>query len=911
MQIQRGTQIGPYIIDREIGRGGMGVVYFAHDGRLDRPVAIKALPEHFEADADRLARFEREARSLAQLNHPNVAGIYGVEEQDGQKFLVLEYVEGPTLADRLDAGPLPVDEAIEIAIEIAAGVEAAHEAGVIHRDLKPANIKLTPDGKVKVLDFGLAKASDATTSTGMPDVTTARSPTIPGAILGTAAYMSPEQARGRRVDRRTDVWSFGAVLYEALTGASPFAGESAQDSIGAVLHKDVDLSRLPPATPEAVRRLLRRCLQRDKSARLRDIGDARLELLEARDGGPAGTVAPATRRSWLAWSGWVAAAAAVVGLALLALTAQEAPAPLVRSSLVAPEGVALYHVIISPDGQRIAAAGFPERPGGLGERPVDRLYVRELDSDQMVPVDRSEGVVEAAFSPDGRVLAFAARGADSSSVMRLYRMPADLSAPPVEIMTVPRSMIGDQSGAFCWTAAGAIAMISRATQELVLIDPGSGQETRRVAISFDRPQADIGTPTAPFGARHVTVNAPAYEADFIRFDVCVIDIETGEAHTLIENADHARLTPSGDLLFARGDAIYRTEFDAQSMRPRGAFRPVQTGVRTFEVWLHGDYALSDNGTLAYLPGGLQGAARQIVMVDQQGVEIPWSDERRAFSDDGLAISLDGERMAVIIPAPGGLYELWGSEVAQPRLRRLLTAPGTDYFEPCFTRDGEHIIVARWDPAAEEPGSLLLVPFEGGEARRIWGGWGRTEWVIPVAMWPDDTRVMVWHGTPGGVKLLEIAIDGHGEARTLLEQRMMYSPDISPQERSESAPLLVYVSDETGRPEAYVRILGDEGLGPAIPATSRGAWSTSWILRDDVLYLRYTDLEWREWIAPVETTGWRIRIGAAERTERTADDRYEEVARTIDGRMIAVVRGEGEAPATRVELVQGWGQLIAK
>ena len=226
--------IGPFVVSREIGRGGMGVVYLARDERLDRDVAIKALPEDLDADPVRLERFEREAKTLASLNHPNIAGLYGVEEQDGQKYLIMEHVEGETLGDRLDRGAMPVDEALEIAVEIAAGVEAAHEAGVVHRDLKPDNIKITPDGHVKVLDFGLARQA-ATTSA--PDVTisptvVAASPTIPGAILGTAAYMSPEQARGRHVDKRTDVWSFGVILYEMLTGASPFAGETATDSIG-------------------------------------------------------------------------------------------------------------------------------------------------------------------------------------------------------------------------------------------------------------------------------------------------------------------------------------------------------------------------------------------------------------------------------------------------------------------------------------------------------------------------------------------------------------------------------------------------------------------------------------------------------------------------------------------------------
>jgi len=253
------TKLGQYEILTPLGAGGMGEVYRARDLRLDRNVAIKVLPDQLANDLDRLTRFEREAKTLASLNHPNVAGIYGVEEQDGRKYLVLEYVEGQTLAERLDRGPLPIDEALEVCTQIAAGVEAAHEAGIIHRDLKPANTKITPEGKVKVLDFGLAKVSEGSSSSSSHQAETItspayqrQSPTMPGVILGTAAYMSPEQARGRSIDKRTDIWSFGVVLYECLTGANPFVGETVTDSIGAILHKDVDLTLLPKSTPPGI-----------------------------------------------------------------------------------------------------------------------------------------------------------------------------------------------------------------------------------------------------------------------------------------------------------------------------------------------------------------------------------------------------------------------------------------------------------------------------------------------------------------------------------------------------------------------------------------------------------------------------------------------------------------------------------
>ena len=412
-------QIGQYHVQSELGRGGMGVVYLAHDSRLDRQVAIKALPAEVTVDAERLARFEREARTLAQLNHPNLAGIHGVEVDGDQRFLVLEYVEGETLADVLDRGPLPVDEALQVCAQIAAGVESAHDGGVIHRDLKPANIKITPDGKVKVLDFGLAKSSDAVssaTNSQLPTQTTPQnhqSHTIEGAILGTAPYMSPEQARGRRVDRRSDVWSFGCILYECLTGARLFAGESATDSMGAILHKEIDFSLLPRETPARVRELLARLLERDKERRLRDLGDAMLELEAARgepgaaqaEAGSAGNSGP----GWpialaLVFLAAVAAGAAVwsVGLTPTDQSSVAAAPPhptFMNQRLTDNDGMELWPTL-TPDGSTVVFAAMDGDDFDIFTRRVDGLNATNLTSDH----GGHEGC--PALSPDGRYIAF-------------------------------------------------------------------------------------------------------------------------------------------------------------------------------------------------------------------------------------------------------------------------------------------------------------------------------------------------------------------------------------------------------------------------------------------------------------------------------------------------------------------------
>jgi eukaryotic-like serine/threonine-protein kinase len=387
MQSDAMRQIGPYTITRELGRGGMGVVYLARDSRLDRDVAIKALPEHLANDPDRLARFQREAKVLASLNHPSIGAIYGIEEANGQQYLVLEYIDGETLDARLERGAFALDDAIEAAVKIAEALEVAHEKGVIHRDLKPGNIMVTADGAVKVLDFGLARTTEATSSRfandDSPTVTSpmpVHSPTIPGAIMGTAGYMSPEQARGKPVDKRSDIFSFGCVLYEMLTGVQPFHGETVADSIGATLHKDVDLVQLPAETPAHVRRVLRKCLEKNKRDRLHDIADARIELTRADDDEPRAATASTRGRM-----GAVAAALIVllIGLAAATVFLRQPPSltppalPLMRFAIDVSHidfGGRRPFVCISPDGTTIAYGSG----GKIGIRRIHHLQPREL-----------------------------------------------------------------------------------------------------------------------------------------------------------------------------------------------------------------------------------------------------------------------------------------------------------------------------------------------------------------------------------------------------------------------------------------------------------------------------------------------------------------------------------------------------
>ncbi|HVS14949.1 MAG TPA: protein kinase, partial [Thermoanaerobaculia bacterium] len=438
-----GNRLGPYEITAKLGEGGMGEVWRATDSRLKREVALKVLPAAFTEDRERLARFEREAQLLAQLHHSNIASIFGLEESDGVRALVMELVEGPTLAERLAAGPLPVEDALGIALQIALALEEAHEKGIIHRDLKPQNIKASPEGRVKVLDFGLAKAMDpagAPSGAGAAShlaksPTLTKGATVHGMILGTAAYMAPEQAKGMAVDKRADIWAFGVVLYEMLVGASLFAGDSVGDTLAAVIRGDIDLQRLPPATPQAIRMLLRRCLERNPRNRLHDIADARIVIEEVLAGrseetavtGRAGSTGRTARWRWL-----VAALGLVGGIVAAGVGFRLAGGPdpvVVKAAIPAPPGATFFFdpghpgpAALAPAGDRIAFTAR-DAAGAL------LLWVRELDDLVARPLPGTDNAGYPFWSPDGRFVAFFADG-------KLKKIDA-AGGPPTTLCAAP------------------------------------------------------------------------------------------------------------------------------------------------------------------------------------------------------------------------------------------------------------------------------------------------------------------------------------------------------------------------------------------------------------------------------------------------------------------------------------------
>jgi serine/threonine protein kinase len=625
--IESGQQLLHYRLTEKIGEGGMGVVWLATDTELDRDVAIKVLPAGFEADADRLARFEREAKLLASLSHPNVAAVHGLHTDAGVRFLAMEYVEGEDLAARIERGPLPVDEALEIAKQIADGLELAHRNDVIHRDLKPANIRLTTEGTVKILDFGLAKAlgTDAqgmeSDSTQSPTVTSFG--TVAGVILGTASYMSPEQARGKAVDRRADLWAFGCVLYEMLAGRRPFAGETVTDTLAAVMRAEPDWSALPSAVPVRVRQLLRRCLQKSPNARLRDAGDAGLELLDAQAGVPVESDAgAATSRSSVPI--WVPALllAALVIVVVAFVTQSGKREPVGRGKrqfhLDVTEGMRSWAPAISRDGLLLANVVIPSDPKKSPELHVQRLdtgEVRRLDTGDWVPRHLS-------FSPDGKWVAYTDWG-------KLMKARVD-GGPPVEVAQVffirsPPAWGDDDTIVFAnW--GGGLSRVPAAggeVQALTRLDP-EGSDTGRAGVSGH------GQPAWSPDGRAVLFHSST--------GIDRVDVTTGEREQLLDVSALAIGVAAGRLLWVesgggnRRGALFAIEIEDDGRLRESSPTLIAEEIRRFSVSKEGTLILASTDSPPIVP----------VWVDREGneTEIPTVPvlARPSISPDGTRIA---------------------------------------------------------------------------------------------------------------------------------------------------------------------------------------------------------------------------------------------------------------------------------
>jgi serine/threonine-protein kinase len=675
-----GHAIGGYTILSRLGAGGMGEVYRARDSKLGREVAIKILPRLLATDPERLARFDREARILASLNHPHIGAIYGLENMEGTPALVLELVEGDTLAERIAEGPIVAAGALTLASQIVEALDAAHEKGIVHRDLKPANIKITPDGVVKVLDFGLAKAA-AGSDVG-PDL--AKSPTVTdlggtreGTLLGTVAYMSPEQARGKVVDRRSDIWAFGCVLYEMLSGLPAFTGNTLADTLTGIISREPDWTALPAATPGDLRRLLKRCLEKTPSRRLRDAGDVRIEiddlLLEPSTGGPAvesGLETRFGRQSWLQRISIGAVTALVAGLGAWTLKPSSIPDRLsvARLTLSLPSGDTIGltwpAVALSSEGRLLAyTAGRAMRP--------PQLFVRLIDSLDVTLVAGSEGAKSPFFSPDGRWIGFFAQG-------KLKKVLA--TGGGLQTLCDAASAFGGT-----WGADGSIYFAPFNTSGIWQV-PDSGGSPREVT-RLDRTQGEVThrwPQISPDGkVLFFTVwTGPGWDEKHLEAHI----VDGGERRLLVRGASTGRYVSTGHLLYARNEELFVVPFDLAQVKVTGP--PVTLIDRASEQADAGEGAqvtVSDNGTLSYIRSDSQASDRRMVWVRAGGNVQPLNAPRGAYIDP--AISPNGGSVAVSIQGP--TQNIWIYDLSRSTLT-ILPSPGSSQ-APAWTPDSRRLV----------------------------------------------------------------------------------------------------------------------------------------------------------------------------------------------------------------------------
>jgi eukaryotic-like serine/threonine-protein kinase len=874
MTLAPGSRLGVYEVTELIGHGGMGAVYRAHDARLGRDVAIKVLPEAFSADPDRVARFEREARALASLNHPHIGAIYGLEETPGRAgatvtALVLELVDGPSLADRIVPGPLPLPEALRVAREIADALEAAHERGVVHRDLKPANIKLTAEGSVKVLDFGLAKLVGAHDSDISPSQT--MSETLAGAILGTPRYMSPEQARGQAIDKRTDIWSFGCVLYEMLTGRSPFPGETSSDTIAAILNHEPDWRGLPEATPAQVRTLLRRCLEKDSRQRLRDIGDARIELdalIAQRTSFPLDKASAeerghaARQHTWLRAlvlaSALVASIAVAFAVATWNRSSPAPPASAVHMTALLPPGVTVTRgpgmvlsLALSPDGKTLVIAGT--------DANGQRLYQRTLDRADATPLEGTDGALSPFFSPDGQWIGFFAD-------RYLKRVPAR-GGTAIDITAAP----GYPGGA------------SWGIDDRIVFASGHQSPLRVVPANGGSPE----TLTTPDGGQGHRFPDLLPDGRVVLFSdgsqISALDL-TSRRRIDLGPGTAPRYVSSGHLIFRRGTSILATPFDPARVELTGPVVPVVDDV-AIERGAGGPphLAVSSSGSMAYVPAARSYA---LALIEPDGTERLLTEdlllENPQFSPNGRRLVVTRTRRA------GEASDLWVYDIESATPPFRLTLEGGR--APVWTPDGASITYSV--PLPSEQAGLYTKSADGrGDARQLLP-LKRFHWLV--GWTPQHVLAYGTMDEPvDGVSRSSIlAVQGTG-TRYVVGPGDTWGGRLSPDGRR-----LVYYSLDSGYFEIYVTEFPDTGARWLIAEGTDPAWSPD----GSEIYYRSGS---RLMAARIDlASGVRV-LSRRVVFEPFMPPLYDDYAIHPNGRTLAVVRPVGDARGREIAWVLNW------
>jgi eukaryotic-like serine/threonine-protein kinase len=889
MSLASGTKLGPYEIQSPLGAGGMGEVYRARDTRLDRTVAIKVLPQGLADTPEVRQRFEREARAVSSLNHPHICALYDVGNQDGVEYLVMEYIEGETLAKRLESGPLATAELLRYAIEVADALDRAHRQGVIHRDLKPGNIMLTKSG-AKLLDFGLAKASvpplagdfSSSPTVSRPLVGRVQSDalTAQGTIVGTYQYMSPEQLEGGEADARSDIFSFGSVLYEMATAKKAFAAKSTASLIAAILKEQPrPISELQPMAPPALERVVKTCLEKDPDERWQNAGDLKRELgWIASAGSQAGIPAPVVaKRKVLDRAIWIAAGA------LLALAAayllwrggvwQASPAP-VHLSVALPAGKVLpndstYPLAISPDGSMIVYSA-------RGDDRKTQLYMRKLGSFESTPISGTEGAHCPFFSPRGDLLGFV------SEDYKLWKISLR-GGSPVEL--------ADHAGPIggSWSDDDTIYYIKSFASGMYAVSAAGGQ-----------PKQLTQTESTPEDRGHLWPNALP-EKNGVIFTVWtgrsfnearieVLSLSSGKRKVLIEGGTNARYIPGGYLVFARNGTLFVVGFDPKHLEVKGTPVPVMEGIMTGASNGDATFAASNNGTLVFQPGSFAAFQRNLVWLDRTGKSTNVTEGVKPYSSP--FISPDGKRIALTLQ--GSSFDVWVYDLERDAFTKA--SFGGDDYEPFWSPDGKMLAYT-----STKSGSMQAYVKHGvvqGDETMVTNG---TEFRNLFGWAPDGRELIVSHDNKEtGADIYAVAVEGDHKLRPLV---------VAPFDQSEASvspdgKWLAYVSDESGQPEVFVQAMNDPNSRAQI--SSETGHVPRWARSGNELFFRAKDGLMSVKFPPgtALNPGKPVKLFEDKRTWSGYD-----VA--ADGRFVVAVEADDKGAGSQLNVILHWFEELGQ
>jgi Tol biopolymer transport system component/tRNA A-37 threonylcarbamoyl transferase component Bud32 len=811
MAIVTGSQIGPYHIVAPLGAGGMGEVYRATDARLRREVAIKVIPEATADNPDRMARFAREAQFLAALNHPNIASIYGYEESSSMLALIMELVEGPTLAERIKVGPLPIEDALPIFKQITEALEYAHDRGIVHRDLKPANIKTKPDGTVKVLDFGLAKAlsddSSAMDITNSPTLTAAA--TKAGYILGTAAYMSPEQARGKTVDRRADIWSFGAVVFEVFTGVSAFKGDTISDTLAAVIRGEPEWTLLPAKVPNEIQQLIRRCLDKDPRQRLQSIGEARIAIENAMAnrgsgisvGMPnllAGSAEEGPKENRALKFG----AAAALGVLLLAagfLLAnwihQGSPhdAAAIRFAIDAPTGTSLSSlgqrtVAVSADGLRMVI--------GASSSDGPRLYLRELNSASASPIRGAEGGVDPVFSPDGKWLAFFAGG-------KLKKVSLDGGTP----VTLAENVVYAQGAT--WGADNNIYYAPSLNSGILRVGENGGTPEAVTKLQADKGELGHISPVLLPGNKTLLYSVFS-GGNTDDSTIVAQQIGSSDKKVLVAKGFDPRFLAPNHLLYVRAGALMSVPFDAKTLEVSGSAVPVVQDLVTNSLSGSAQFDVSRDGTLIYVNGGKQATENTLLLAEHDAKPQPFAVKPNLY--ESPRFSPDGKLLALTVRLPDP--DIWIYDIERGALRRITFAPGEDEL-PVWSPDGKHIA---YSSNGRQQAFMVAVDGSGKDEPLM-----KNDTHFHLQSWSPDGKLIAYErlGSSGNFEIWMLPMEGERKPYAYLTSQF----NVDQPAFSVDGKWLAYTSNESGRSEVYAQRF--PGPGEKVQVSTDGGSNPVW------------------------------------------------------------------------------------